>query len=676
MNRQSALPNDASRATRIDRVDLQLPMSALGAPSRLPRFQWQQPMPGRDTPPSRGLTAGESVNGFDFGKDSILPYSVYADYDRSQQPGEMPLIRLANDRLEIDIAPQYGGRLMRMYDRRLKRDLVFRNPVFQPANLAALNAWFSGGIEWNGLIPGHTPFTCAPVFAGVVETDRGPILRVYEFDRIVEATWQIDLFLPNDDDRLFVHGRIVNAAPVAKRAYWWTNVAVPMHDGMRVIAPASYAIEHVLPGNELARFAFPDPDRFDGSYPGNWRSATSVFYRRPDAARLFIAALDRDGVGLAQTATAAMQGRKMFYFGEAAGGQHWMDYLAQPGHGRYVEIQSGIMPTQNQRFDLAAQSELHWTEVYGALSVDAAAAHAPDYAAAEQAAATAVDHRFPADELAEMDVWLTAMSRQPVGRVLSQGAPWGTRQERLTGKPLAAGLDFATEHAADFWDDLLADGGLSAESLGTVPAEVALSDLWVARLEESRSVAGTWLHDLLLGIAALDRGQVDKARYLFARSTAVRPSWLALRQQALVAETADLTEQFYVRAWQAADAPDELAAEIAQFLLTEGRLDALTSFVADLPGRAAAQERILLARASIAARQGDLDELERLLKTEFATIREGELLTVDLWNALQKGRLEAALGRPAGAAELAERLRQNPLPEHLDFQMLADEAGV
>lgn len=44
----------------------------------------------------------------------------------------------------------------------------------------------------------------------------------------------------------------------------------------------------------------------------------------------------------------------------------------------------------------------------------------------------------------------------------------------------------------------------------------------------------------------------------------------------------------------------------------------------------------MLARASIAARQGDLDELERLLKTEFATIREGELLTVDLWGRAAK----------------------------------------
>ena len=101
-----------------------------------------------------------------------------------------------NGRLRAVVAPSLGGRLLELKDLATGRDLVFRNPVFQPANLASLNAWFSGGIEWNGLIPGHTPFTCAPVFAGVRDTPQGPILRIYEFDRIVEATWQIDLFLP------------------------------------------------------------------------------------------------------------------------------------------------------------------------------------------------------------------------------------------------------------------------------------------------------------------------------------------------------------------------------------------------------------------------------------------------------------------------------------------------
>ncbi|WP_430441491.1 DUF5107 domain-containing protein [Shinella sp.] len=669
MNRTLQKPR-AEGVTTIAQTVVTLPMSHLGGPSRLPRLRWQQPIPDKATPPSRGLTAEESADAFDWGKDSILPYGVYDDYDRAQQPADMPLIVLDNGRLRIAVAPQYGGRIMQLYDYALGRDLVFRNPVFQPANLAALNAWFSGGIEWNGLIPGHTPFTAAPVFAGVVETERGPVLRIYEFDRIVEATWQIDLFLPAGEDRLYVHGRIVNAAPVEKHAYWWTNVAVPASAGMRVISPADYAIEHVLPGNELARFAFPDPARFDGSYPGLWKGATSVFFRKPDAKRLFIAALDRTGTGLAQTATSGLKGRKFFYFGTAAGGQHWMDYLARKDEGDYIEIQAGITPTQNQRFVLAAESETRWTEVYGGLSVDPAAAHCESYAIAERATAEAVDRRFPQADLTEVDGFLTRLSQMPVDRRLAAGSPWGGRQEKLTGKPLAAGLDFSVDRPADLWDDLAESGKISAANLTRVPADLAVSDAWVAALERSAEAQGkTWLHELLLGIAALDRENVATARDLFARSTAVHPSWLGLRQQALITENGAEAERLYLAAWKAEDAPAELAVEIVQFLLRADRSAALEIFLADLPEAVAAQERIVLARASVAATQGDLDTLEALLAVEFATIREGEDLSADLWHALQTGRLEQRLGRAPTAAELETHNRANPLPEHLDFRM-------
>src|SRR5690348_3376684 len=204
---------------RLERIAL--PMSRLGPPSNLPRFSWQQPMPNRETPPNFGLSEDESRHGFSWGEDSILPYQVSDDYDRNLQPGELDCIVIDNGRLRAVIAPSLGGRLLELRDLATGRDLVFRNPVFQPANLAALNAWFSGGIEWNGLIPGHTPFTCAPVFAGVRQTSQGPILRIYEFDRIVEATWQIDLFLPAGSATLFAHGRIVNPTAEQKLAYWW-----------------------------------------------------------------------------------------------------------------------------------------------------------------------------------------------------------------------------------------------------------------------------------------------------------------------------------------------------------------------------------------------------------------------------------------------------------------------
>lgn len=661
--------------TRIERTTRRLPMSRLGPPSTLPRFRWQQPIADTDPPPNRGLTSEESRHGFNWGRDSILPYRVYDDYDRNPVEKDMEVILVSNGRLEASVAPQFGGRLLSLRDLRLGRDLVFANPVFQPANLASLNAWFSGGIEWNGLVPGHTPFTVAPVFGGIVETERGPILRLYEFDRIVEASWQIDLFLPAGDDRLFVHGRIANAGDTARLAYWWTNVAAPMQPGMRVLSPADYAIEHVPPGNELGRFPFPDPDRFDGSYPDRWRDATSVFFRAPEAPRRFIAALDADGIGLAQAATVELVGRKFFYFGTAPGGRQWMDYLARPGEGDYIEIQSGISPTQNQRFELPARGEVQWTEVYGALELDPSSAHDPDYRTAAAAAATAIDRRFPGAELAAIDRFLAEAATRPLTRRLSAGAPWGGRHERLTGRPVAAGLDFTVQGADDCWDDLLRLGTFSPGSLEEVPADIAVSRQWVAALEHSAERHGqTWLHALLLSIAALDRDERETARALVERSLALRPTWLGLWQRALLATGPAEAEADYLRAWSMAGAPPALAAEIADFLVAQERSATLEAFVSALPASALDNERVHLARARVAAATGDLATLERLLQRRFATIREGERLLGELWRALQHGRLGETLGREPTPAELAAHLRAHPLPPHLDFRMQSAEA--
>ncbi len=139
-------------------------------------------------------------------------------------PGTLDCIVIENGRLRAVVAPSLGGRLLELRDLATGRDLVFRNPVFQPANLAALNAWFSGWYRVERAYPAGTrpspAHRCSPGFG---ETPRGPILRLYEFDRIVEATWQIDLFMPGDPARLFAHGRIVNPSDEPRLAYWWTE---------------------------------------------------------------------------------------------------------------------------------------------------------------------------------------------------------------------------------------------------------------------------------------------------------------------------------------------------------------------------------------------------------------------------------------------------------------------
>jgi hypothetical protein len=653
-------------------------MARLGPPSNLPRFRWQQPMSNRPTPPNFGLSADESSHGFNWGEDSILPYQVSDDYDRELRPAQLDVLVIENERLRAVVAPSLGGRLLELKDLASGHDLVFRNPVFQPANLAALNAWFSGGIEWNGLIPGHTPFTCAPVFAGVRDTPLGPILRIYEFDRIVEATWQIDLFLPAGSACLFAHGRIVNPSPAPRLAYWWTNIAAPMREGTRVLSPADYSIEHIWPGNNLGRCDFPRKD-WDASYPDNWENATSVFFRAPSAPRLFIASIDNEGFGLTQTSTPQMRGRKFFYFGQAQGGQNWMDFLSRPGEGKYLEIQSGITPTQNQRFRLAAGEELDWTEAFVPIRLDPGKAHDPNYGSAVSHAAAAVDAAIPAEELARMDAFLREQSRLPLDRRYPAGAPWGARQEHLLGKRLAAGLDFSIEAESDCWDDLARGLVISDANLRDVPKGIVVSPLWIDRVVASAEVQGmTWLHALILAIARLDAADTAAALAHVDRSLAEKPTWLGYRQKALVTADIDAASKSYLKAWAMGDAPPELAVEIAAHFMKAERSSELKKFVDALPPDLRDKERIVLARAVVAANEAEFDEVERLLMSrQFASIREGETLLSDLWIRLRQGRLEAGLGRAATPAEVKDDLLRNPMPPTLDLRMhVLEDAGA
>lgn len=660
--------------TTLRRERLSLPMSRLGPPSPLPRFRWQQPMPNKATPPNFGLSEEESSHGFNWGEDSILPYQVSDDYDRDLKPGGLDVLVLENGRLRAVIAPSLGGRLLELKDVATGRELVFRNPVFQPANLAALNAWFSGGIEWNGLIPGHTPFTCAPIFAGIGETAEGPVLRIYEFDRIVEATWQVDLFIPADSATLYAHGRIVNPSDEMRLAYWWTNVAAPMSEGTRVLAPADYSIEHIWPGNNLGRCDFPRDD-WDASYPQNWENATSVFFRAPNAPRKFIASVDKAGYGLMQTSTPEMEGRKFFYFGSAPGGQNWMDYLARPGEGLYLEIQSGIAPTQNQRFELQPGEELEWTEAYTPVQLDAGRAHSPDFKAATAHAAETLDGLVPSDELTRIDAFLREQARLPLDTRFSEGEPWGARQEQLLGRPLAAGLDFSTSALPSFWDSIASGVEVPADQYEALPDGIVVSKLWIDRVKTHAAEHGaTWMHELTLAIANLDAGDKTAAAQHVSASLALKPSWSAYRLDALLADSVDRAVRSYLAAWKAGGSPPELAVEIATYLMAQGRSADLKAFLEALPADVRDKERIILARAVVAGNDGNFDELERLLLSrQYASIREGETLLSDLWLRLRQGRLEASLGRAATRDEIRADLAAHPLPKQLDLRMHAVE---
>lgn len=249
------------------------------------------------------------------GLRSLFPYRMQDLYDRAEEPTVYLGIEFENRYLKALFLPALGGRLWSLYDKTAGRELLYRNPVVRPCNLAVRNAWLAGGIEFNCGMIGHHPFTCSQLFAAQTALDDGtPVLRMYEFERIRRCVYQMDFFLPEDSRVLLGRMRIVNPNRETVPMYWWTNMAVRENPRARNIIDATVSYNNR--GGIVGKNPVPVSGGTDITYPSRNPVAIDYFWKIPDAARKFTAYLDGDGYGFCQTSTARLQGRKLFVWGQ------------------------------------------------------------------------------------------------------------------------------------------------------------------------------------------------------------------------------------------------------------------------------------------------------------------------------------------------------------------------
>ena len=195
------------------------------------------------------------------------------------------------------MALDLGGRLLSLYDRRADRQLLYSNPVVQPANLALRNAWFSGGVEWNIGTRGHSPTTMDTLHAAIVEGPGGdPVLRLWEWERIRGVVFQIDLWMPSSSAVLLARTRIRNVNDMATPMYWWTNAAITVSADTRVIAPATRAFRTEYPSG-LRVTGVPDDGDGDVTFPASQAKAADFFFDVAAQQRPWIVAVGGDGAG-------------------------------------------------------------------------------------------------------------------------------------------------------------------------------------------------------------------------------------------------------------------------------------------------------------------------------------------------------------------------------------------
>ncbi len=663
--------------SRLSVSTLALPTADLGPENPLPELRREREL--HEIQPSPDLPT-DMVENMQYGHvPSILPYTLQDGYSRERRPRLTKTVVLENDILRAQFLVQYGGRLRSLYHKLTGRELLSVNPVFQPANLALRNAWFSGGVEWNIGTIGHSPLTCAPLHAAIVVSEAGyPVLRLYEWERIRQVIYQIDCYLPDGSPLLYVYVRIINPHSHAVPMYWWSNIAVPETADTRVVVPAERAYRFGYTG-ALDVLPVPAFDSVDRTYAGNSRRAIDYFFHLSET-RPFIAALDGQGHGLGQTSTRRLMGRKLFLWGMGPGGRRWQGFLSGKP---YLEIQAGLARTQLEHLRMPAETEWSWLEGYGLLSADANVVHGDDWQKTVAHVAAKVEKLAPESEFEAEYRRAQSRRNQKIDSLLHCGSGWGylerRRREKADEPPLCSndGLPFEAVSVTEEqlpWLHLLELGKLP-DDLTSYPPSFMVQPEWRALLqqaiEQSDANARAWLH---LGIMAFYEGNVEEAERAWQQSRAVRETACVLRNLAVCAlARADYpaATAYYEQALQQQPQMLPLLIEYGKLLVRTGQAARWLDVVAKLPGDLRDQGRIRLLEAQAALAAGQIKTVEKFFEDQVvvADYREGDETLAELWYGLQEAKLRASENIPENTL-LRERVRREfPLPRFADFRM-------
>ena len=459
--------------------------------------------------------------GYGFLRD-IFPYRMQDLYTRKLKETDFDVAILENQHLKATFAPKLGGKLLSLIDKDKNRELLFKNSVIRPSNLALRNAWTSGGVEWNIGMVGHSPFTCSTLFTTSLKMDDGtPVLRMYEYERIRKVTYQMDFYIPKDSRFLHCRMRIVNNNSQVVPMYWWSNIGVCEDNNSRVIVPAdcAYTSEIIDGDRTVMKLPIPYCDGFDATYPVNTRELSrDYFYRTDDNKPRYIAYVDKEGYGLVQTSTSRLKGRKLFVWGQGAGASHWKDFLSLPGQGNYVEIQAGLARTQYEHLPMQPNTAWEWVEVYGAIKCNPKKVHG-DFSVAQKEVENKLSRLVKTDDLErELIETKDTIALKKGEKCLFNGSAWGQLENMVRkakgNSPLSSHLDFGrTGKEQSAWLSLLNYGTIGEHCPDCVPSSWMLQPEFTEMLEKAvlDKDKNNWYAWLQLGAIYLCMDRFDLA---------------------------------------------------------------------------------------------------------------------------------------------------------------------
>ncbi|MGO4146740.1 DUF5107 domain-containing protein [Paenarthrobacter sp. YAF11_1] len=568
---------------------------------------------------------------------NIYPYLMQDGYSREAAPREVPAVVLENSKLKVTVLPSLGGRIWELLDKATGKQLLHTHDAPQLANIALRKAWFAGGLEWNIGTRGHSPTSCDPLHTAIVHTPDGKhILRMWEFERLREVVFQVDMWLPEDSAVLFAAVRLRNPNDHDVPMYWWSNAAIPETARTRVIAPAdeAYGSDYTT---DITRVRPTKHEGYDGTWLVNSPHAADFFFDIDPSERRWVVAADDDGDGLAMLSTDLLRGKKLFVWGQGQGGKRWQEWLS-PGAGPYAEIQAGLAQTQFEHLVMPAGAQWAWVEAYGNGHLDPETSHGDDWDAAVAHAGERLEGLLPHEELEAMLPAAIADADVPPSTILLHGSGWGVVER---ARRLKTGRTWIDESGTPFVDESVT--GEQEPWLGLLQGKVFDgAPSFVAGADWEELLAGQNSPDAKLHLATMKHGRQDlegaKTAYGEVLATNAGPGTTALAHRglglALLAGGQDTEGLAELRKGVESDSANPaLLTEAITLSIRHGDPAMALELNDSSSKEGAAVGRLTFLRALALARTGNPTAAAAILRegVEIPDLREGEDALAALW---------------------------------------------
>ena len=286
------------------------------------------------------------------------PYPLQDVLSPTEEERTYRALFLENEFLKVTCLPEVGGRIHSVFDKTTGEEMFDRNAIIKPGLVGLRGAWVCGGIEWNAGPQGHTVTCVSPVDALPLQNDDGSAsLAIGNTEKTFRTRWTVKVTLRPGRSFLEEEIRLFNPTDGVHSYYFWNNTAFPCHAGTRFIYPMTLGCDH----NGTSFFSWPVHETKDLTWLKNYEQASSIFAYK--CAFDFFGAYDvENDRGIVQYANHhVLPGKKAWTWGEgddAAASQRAL----RDDDKRYIEVQSGPLPTQANYGKLGPRDEVAWQE--------------------------------------------------------------------------------------------------------------------------------------------------------------------------------------------------------------------------------------------------------------------------------------------------------------------------